>query len=60
MPPQLLAAFSKWQQAHTPTKFLLEQLPVTKQSDGCSCRPLACNALAHFALPNTSPLVTSG
>ncbi|KAE9396379.1 hypothetical protein BT96DRAFT_996753 [Gymnopus androsaceus JB14] len=59
IPPQLSDAYSKWQQAHTPSIFLLEQLPVIRQNDGCSCGPLASNVLAHFALPNTIPLVAS-
>jgi hypothetical protein len=46
-----------WTFHHTGWKFAYRNMKISTQTDGFSCGLLGSNALAHFYLPETHPLI---
>jgi hypothetical protein len=55
--PDILMLLEWWTAKHSITKFTVDHLPITHQSDTFSCGLLAWNALANFFLPKQFLLI---
>ena len=55
--PDMLTLLEWWTTEYSISKFTVNHLPITHQSDTFSCGLLAWNALANFFLPERFPLI---
>lgn len=56
---EVTSVINWWTHHHTGYEFLYRKLKITSQKDGFSCRLIGLNALGHFYLLETYPLINT-